>query len=98
MSDDTQENPLIANAIENPDVPKIYFNGFVTGTTTADVVLILQNNGHPCAVLQSSHTNAKTLALALNQLVQGVEERAGVTFPTSMDLATARPGRGEKPQ
>ncbi len=95
MSDDTQQNPLIANAIENPDVPKIYFNGFVTGTTTADVVLILQNNGRPCAVLQSSHTNAKTLAIALTQLIHGVEEQASVTFPTSMDLANSRPGSGE---
>jgi len=88
-SDSLQE--VIKNAFEKS--PVIYANGFVNGLGTADVYVVLQLNSQNVAVLNMSHSMAKTLAQSLIDQVSRYEELTGQRVPTLQEL-----GRfGEKP-
>ena len=63
----------IARAMES-DVPRVYFNGFVNGMSTGDIVTILEKNDMPVAILNMSFTVAKTLSVSLGQIIARLEE------------------------
>jgi hypothetical protein len=68
------------------DVPRLYFSGFVCALGSGDVVIILERNGKPEAVLNTSFSVAKTLALRLADLVKNLEAKTGNTIMTTDDI------------
>lgn len=69
------------------DIPQIYFNGFASGIGTGDVILVLERNGKPVATLNTSYSVAKTFALKINGLIQGLETKTENKIMTTDYLA-----------
>lgn len=67
--------------IIDADVPNIYFNGFAILTSEHDIIISLQRNGKPVAVLNTPHSMAKTLASALSESTTNFEEKMNTTIP-----------------
>jgi hypothetical protein len=90
MSDQKQsiDEDRIAKALD-AGVPQIYFNAFVNGISSCDVISILERNGKPVAILNMSYTLAKTISVSLGQIISQFE--AGVERPmlTTQDVDTA---------
>ena len=70
-------------AQENPDIPRLYFNGFSSTLGTGDVVIVLSRNGEPVAILNASYTLAKTLAEKLGGLIAVLESQTGADIMTT---------------
>lgn len=68
------------------DTPSIYFNGFVTSTTSGDGLLVLERNSKPVATLNASFTVIKTLAAALTQLIDNIEANSGRPIMTTHEM------------
>lgn len=83
------------NAAFQSDVPKISFNSLITTLGTADVVVVLERNGQPVAVLNASYTVAKSLSVLLGNAIAQLEELSGHPILTTMEveqlLAARRP-------
>jgi len=60
-------------ALNDPDIPNIHFNGFVNNIGSGDILIILESNKKPVAVLNASYTVAKSLAQQLNMLINSLE-------------------------
>lgn len=91
MSDDKPvpiEQERITKAID-AGVPQIYFNGFVNNITSGDVLTILERNGKPVIVLNMSYTIAKTLAVALGQIISQFESGVERNVLTTYDVERA---------
>lgn len=73
----------IQRGVNNPLVPKIYFNSFVNLVGTCDTVLVFEMNGSPTAVANMSYTMTKTLAERLTQMVKELEEVTGRKIMTT---------------
>ncbi len=67
----------IDQAVLDPDVPKIYANGFSCALGLGDVAVLLKNGPRSIGVLNMSYTTAKTLAEKLLGLVSFLEEKSG---------------------
>jgi len=80
---------LIDESMKNPEVPKIYANGFVAATGQGDIIVCLQQNGYPTAMLNLSFTLAKTLSLKLGETIKILEEKTGNTIMTSDEVSKA---------
>ena len=76
----------INNALDNEEIPRIQFNGFINSTGTGDVMIILESNGAPVAVVNGSFTVIKTLAQKLSTLIINIEKRSGNTIMTTDDV------------
>lgn len=81
-----QQIDVLNQALDNPNVPKIYINGFLIGTSNADVTVLAQQNARPTAVLNMSFEIAKTLVTKLNQTIARIEKAANVNFLTTDDM------------
>jgi hypothetical protein len=74
---------VLKKAIEDSTLPRIYANGFATGLGSADVVLVLQLQGRPVAIVNLSYTLTKTLAEKLGELVTKFEQAIGQDLVTT---------------
>ena len=74
------------NKALDAELPNIYFNGFVTQLTQGDVLIILEKNTKPVAILNASYTVAKTLSIKLNEIVQKFEAKMGIQLVTTDDV------------
>lgn len=74
---------ILRKATEDPSLPRIYANGFSAGLGNADVVLVLQLQGKPIAVLNISYTLAKTLAQKIGGIVASFEQSIGQELVTT---------------
>jgi hypothetical protein len=81
---------IAAKAVESPDIPKLYANGFMTGYSNSDLIVILQQNGMPIASLNLSFTTAKSLALKLGNLIKDIEMMSGQAIMTTDDVEKYR--------
>ncbi|NUM54870.1 MAG: hypothetical protein HUU46_14585 [Candidatus Hydrogenedentes bacterium] len=80
---------VVANAIEEAQkgtIPHIYANGFTNALGSGDIVVVLQRNGPPAAVLNLSFTAAKSLSQKLNELIANLEALTGNTIMTTDDI------------
>lgn len=68
-------NADIAQILNDPSVPQLYFNGFLNATSNGDVLIIVVRNTKPIAVLNASYTIAKTLGKKLNELIEQFESQ-----------------------
>lgn len=73
-------------AIKNPEIPKVYANGFMTAIGIGDITILLKNSGKPIAVLNLSYTVAKTLSIKLGGLISQLESSTGNTIMTTDDI------------
>ena len=85
---DQEQQDRIARAID-AGVPQIYFNGFVNTISIGDVLTILERNGKPVVVLNMSYTIAKTLAVALGQIISQFESGVERNMLTTHDVEKA---------
>lgn len=77
---------FISSAILNKEIPKFYFNGFSNGIGNSDIVIVLQLNNTPIAVLNTSYTIAKTLSKKLDEMIQNLETASGNSIMTTDDV------------
>ncbi|MEX8548327.1 MAG: hypothetical protein V5804_12060 [Mucilaginibacter sp.] len=82
----------LPKANKDPNVPKLYFNGFVTGMTNADIVILAKLNNESKAVLNLSLSVAKTLVMQLSGLIVGLETSSNNEIMTTdvIDRAMAK--------
>ena len=73
-------------ALDNPNVPKIYVNGFQVASTNADIMIVAQSNARPTAVLNMSFELAKTLVQKVGNVVELVEKQTDTKFLTTEDF------------
>lgn len=76
-------------ALNNPEIQKIYANGFISATGMGDIVILLKNADTPIAVLNLSYTVAKTLAIKLGGLITQLEEATETTIMTTDNISSA---------
>jgi hypothetical protein len=76
-------------ALRDPQVSRLYANGFTIGLSNADTHIVLQLFGRPVAVWNLSYTLAKTLAAKLTTLVQDWEKRTGKEIVTTDGIDNA---------
>jgi len=74
----------ISKALE-ADIPQIYFNTSVHVINTNDVMIVLERNQKPVAILNTSWGQAKALVEKLNSLLQGFE-RASMPIKTAEEI------------
>lgn len=80
---------IISQSVNDNEVPKYYFNGFTNGVGNSDIIIVLQSNNKPVAVLNTSFTIAKTLVKKLSESIKTIEETSGNTIMTTEDLDEA---------
>lgn len=73
----------------NSPTPRIYANTFLASMTSGDVLILLESNGSPVAVLNLSLTVAKTLGAALSGTISTIEARMERPIMTSSELEQA---------
>lgn len=93
---DTAVTNELDKAIANPDVPKIYANGFVNAIGTGDVAILFKNGNSPAAVVNLSYTVAKSLAAKIGYLIAQLEEGTGNTIMISDEINKAMLEKGKK--
>lgn len=88
-------NSVVTNIIRSGDIPHLYANGFITALGNGDVVLALQRNATPVAVINLSYTVAKTLAQKLGRIIEDFEQNADHTIMTTetVDRALTKQSR-----
>ena len=67
-----QEN--IDEIVNDPDIKRIYANGFTIFVGNSDFGVILKTNNKTTHVLNISYTLAKTLHVKLHQMISRLEE------------------------
>ena len=77
---------VVTAALKSGSVPHFYVNGFRNVLATADVALLLEQNGVLQATLNMSHTTAKTLAVQLRDLLQTLESALERPLQTSYEI------------
>lgn len=78
---------LLASANRDPEVPKVYCNGFVNAVGPGDITTMLLRNDRPVAVLNMSFTVAKTLAEMLGRAIADLEQDANIRVPSVHEVA-----------
>jgi hypothetical protein len=82
----TSPGDVMKEANRNPDVPKIYANGFACSLGAGDIGILLQRADQPVALINMSYTTAKTLVLKLTGLIKFLEEKSGKSIMTTDDI------------
>lgn len=83
---------MVEEAMSDPNIPKLYVNGFINGLTQADVVILLQRNGQGIGILNMSFTVAKTFAQKVAKSIGVLEARTKTTIMTMEETAMERNG------
>ena len=91
----TDLNDIINAALDNPAVPNLYTNGFVTATGHGDLLLVFQQNGRSVATLNLSFTVAKTLTLKLGSAIRDLEKATGNAIMLTEDVERAIKEKGD---
>lgn len=76
-------------ALKDPNIPKVYANGFMNALGNGDSTIVFQWNGNPVLVLNMSFTVSKTLALRLGKMIGDIEEGSGNTIMITDEIAKA---------
>ncbi len=76
----------INNALENTEIPNIYFNGVVCTLSSGDFLLVLEKNGEPVVTLNASYTIIKSFANILTQHIETLEKGSGKKIMTTQEI------------
>lgn len=77
---------LLEQIGKDPEVAKIYSNGFTLGLSNADAYLLLKRSGQVVAMVNLSFTLAKTLHQKLGRMVAEFESRSGQALLTTEEV------------
>jgi hypothetical protein len=79
-------------AQQDPQVLKLYANGFAIALSNADMSVLLQLSGKPVGIMYLSYTMAKTLHERLGQVVRDFEDQSKQKLLTTdeVDIIFAR--------
>ena len=86
---DDEQMVNIRQAMASPDIPHIYFNGFINAVGSSDVTVLLQNNGNFNATLNMSFTMAKSLSRKLKLIIDDLEKNSGNPIMDTDEVAAA---------
>ena len=75
------------NAIEDTEIPRLYFNGFNISIGNADVTMILKLQNNPVMILSMSHNLAKTLVEKMGGVVSILEDKIDQRVLTTDQIA-----------
>lgn len=78
---------LLTSTADDPGIPKLYCNGFVNAVGPGDITVLLLRNERPVAMLNMSHTVAKTMVTMIGRAVAQLESDAGIKVPTISEIA-----------
>ena len=92
---DDEQMVNIRQAMASPDIPHIYFNGFINAVGNSDITVLLQNNGHINATLSISFTMAKTLSLKLKSIIDQLEKNSGNSIMNTDEVGEALSKEGK---
>jgi hypothetical protein len=81
--DPTDPDVPLMMAVRDPNVHRVYANGFTLGLTNADTHIVLQWFGRPIAIVNLSYTLAKTLSQRLAKMVEDWEKKTGQPLATT---------------
>ena len=73
----------LKSILASQDIPHIYANGFTNAFSNADVIMVLERNNSPVAVLNMSYITAKSLAHDLSRLIADFEKKSGQAIMTT---------------
>ncbi len=76
--------------------PELYVNNLGVALGSSDVLLLLERNNTPVGIVNLSFTSAKSLAVALGQIIAELEQRANREILTNEDIAGLF-SKGEEP-
>ena len=76
----------IQSAIQDTELPRLYFNGFSITLSTGDILIVLKRNDIPIAVLNASYTVAKTLVQKIDGVIGKLEDVTGNIIMTTNDI------------
>lgn len=65
----------VVKLLKSSELTRIYFNEFALGVSKNDVFILARRNGKDEAVLNLSHTTAKSLTLSLTEALNDFEEQ-----------------------
>lgn len=78
---------LDQNVEQSFTVPNVYFNGFQLGISNADVNGVLLLNNAPAISFSMSYTTAKTLSVALSEMMKSLEKATQHSIMTNEEVA-----------
>ncbi len=81
-----QLNQLINLALESDTVPKIYCNGFTNAVGNSDIMIVMQQNGKPSAIVNVSFSVAKTLSQSLKEIIDTLEKNSKQKIMTTHEV------------
>jgi hypothetical protein len=76
----------VLRAAKASGVPEIYTNGSALGLGSSDIVVVLERNNDPVAIVNMSFTSAKSLVVALGSMIAQIEERSHRPIMTSGEI------------
>ena len=88
-SSDIATADLMQNGLELPAERQFYFNGYLFTVSPSDVTIVLLQNDQPVALLNTSHTLAKTLTTAIEKELKNLEEKTGQRILTTVEISAA---------
>lgn len=71
------------------EVPQAYFNGFAPSISNADIGLALLLDNAPTLKLNMSYTTAKSLAVALKDVIETLEKQTKTKIMTAGTVNTS---------
>ena len=78
------------SALESKEVTQIAANTFTSAYGNSDIIVLLERNGSPVAILNLSYTLAKSLAIDLSNTVAAIENGVGQAIPTMNEIEQFR--------
>ena len=86
----------IQQALSNQEVPRIYFHSFIESISDTDVMVVLELDHKPVAMLYASFETTKGLAERLTQLVEALEQTTQRPIMTGDFVAGVMPPKLEE--
>jgi hypothetical protein len=76
----------IQAALQNPNLARVYTNGFAIGLTASDISLVLNINAHPQVVVDMTWAVAKQMSKEIGEAVSAYESATGVPIRTNKEM------------
>ncbi len=76
----------LVSAINDPNIPKFYMNGFNVGQSLSDIFVAMNLTGSVVGIINMSFTTAKTLMVALQEAIVKFEQQTGQELLTMHDV------------
>ncbi|MEG5060349.1 hypothetical protein QUB60_20530 [Microcoleus sp. A2-C5] len=80
------QKPTMTEIIESGELNSIYFNDFAIGVSKHDIIIFLNRNGKPEAILNASHITAKSFVSSLGEALRRFEAQTNQTIPISAEI------------